>query len=140
MPNPRSNNAELGAQPGPQPAPPITSYLSWGRNCRAAHRGIFRPSWMDELTRFDHAGAPVLAYGLGRSYGDSCLNDGGYLIDTAGLDHILAFDAASGLIRCSAGVSLATILQLAVPRGWFLPVTPGTKFVTVAGAVANDVP
>jgi len=81
----------------------------------------------------------VLAYGLGRSYGDSCLNDGGYLIDTSGLDHVLAFDSATGVICCSAGVSLATVLQVAVPRGWFLPVTPGTKFVTVAGAVANDV-
>jgi FAD/FMN-containing dehydrogenase len=118
---------------------PVTSYLSWGRNCRAVHRNVYRPAWIDELGRFDDADAPVLAYGLGRSYGDSCLNDGGYLIDTSALDHVLAFDTETGVIRCSAGVSLATILQLSIPRGWFLPVTPGTKFVTVAGAVANDV-
>jgi FAD/FMN-containing dehydrogenase len=118
---------------------PVTGYYSWGHNCRASHRGVFRPAWLDELGRFDHADAPVLAYGMGRSYGDTCLNDGGYLIDTRGLDHVLRFDAETGLMRCSAGVSLAGILQVAVPRGWFLPVTPGTKFVTIAGAVANDV-
>jgi FAD/FMN-containing dehydrogenase len=55
------------------------------------------------------------------------------------MNHVISFDAGSGRIRCAAGVSLATILQIAVPRGWFLPVTPGTKFVTVAGAIANDV-
>lgn len=118
---------------------PVTSYFSWGRNLLAAHRGVYRPNWADELGRFDHADAPVLAFGLGRSYGDSCLNDCGYLIDTAAMNHVISFDAGSGRIRCAAGVSLATILQIAVPRGWFLPVTPGTKFVTVAGAIANDV-
>jgi FAD/FMN-containing dehydrogenase len=130
-PNPESGQ--------PTVPPPVTDYFSWGRNCRASHRGVFRPGWLDELVRFDDADAPVLAYGLGRSYGDTCLNDGGYLIDTKGLDHVLAFDPETGLMRCSAGVSLASILEIAVPRGWFLPVTPGTKFVTIAGAVANDV-
>jgi FAD/FMN-containing dehydrogenase len=124
---------------GGQAPPPVTSYLSWGRNSRAVHRGVFKPSWADELGRFDDADAPVLAYGLGRSYGDSCLNDGGYLIDLTAMDHVLSFDAATGLMRCAAGVSLASIQQVAVPKGWFLPVTPGTKFVTIAGAVANDV-
>jgi FAD/FMN-containing dehydrogenase len=133
MPN---SNSDRGQPPPPQP---VTSYLSWGRNCRAAHRNVFRPSWADELGRFDDADAPLLAVGLGRSYGDSCLNDGGYLIDTTAMDHVLSFDAATGLMRCAAGVSLAAILQVAVPQGWFLPVTPGTKFVTIAGAVANDV-
>ena len=90
--------------------------ISWGRHCRAAHRGVFRPSWADELGRFDDADAPVLAFGLGRSYGDSCLNDGGYLIDTTAMDHVMSFDAASGRMRCAAGVSLASILQVAVPR------------------------
>ncbi len=105
----------------------------------AAHRNVYRPNWADELGRFDDADAPVLAVGLRRSYGDSCLNDGGYLIDVTAMDHVMSFDRALGLIRCAAGVSLATILQLAVPQGWFLPVTPGTKFVTIAGAIANDV-
>jgi FAD/FMN-containing dehydrogenase len=134
----KSGSASSGGQPALQPRP-VTSYLSWGRNTRPAHRSVFRPSWADELGCFDDADAPLLAFGLGRSYGDSCLNDGGYLIDISAMDHVLAFDAATGLMRCAAGVSLAAMLQVAVPQGWFLPVTPGTKFVTIAGAVANDV-
>ncbi len=118
---------------------PNSSYRSWGRHPVAVHRGVCRPNWADELGPFDDADAPVLAFGLGRSYGDSCLNDGGYLIDIAGMDHVMSFDAGSGRMRCAAGVSLASILQIAVSRGWFLPVTPGTKFVTIAGAIANDV-
>ena len=81
----------------------------------------------------------MLPVGLGRSYGDSCLLDGGTLLAARGLDRFIAFDQATGLLRCEAGVSLAEILDFAVPRGWFLPVTPGTKFVTVGGAIANDV-
>jgi FAD/FMN-containing dehydrogenase len=122
------------------PSPlPIGSYHSWGGHFLARHRGVYRPSWADEFSRFDDADAPVLAFGLGRSYGDSCLNDGGYLIDISAMDQVLSFDPASGLLRCAAGMSLAKILQMIVPRGWFLPVTPGTKFVTIAGAIANDV-
>lgn len=124
----------------PSPArQPVTSYRSWGRTSNPAHLDVYRPTWPDELTRFDDLSAPSLAVGLGRSYGDSCLNDGGYLIDTTGMDHVMSFDTASGVMRCSAGVSLASVLEIAVPQGWFLPVTPGTKFVTIAGAVANDV-
>jgi FAD/FMN-containing dehydrogenase len=81
----------------------------------------------------------VLPYGLGRSYGDSCLNDGGTLLLTLGLDRFLALDEARGLISCEAGVSLGEILRLVVPRGFFLPVVPGTKEVTIGGAIANDV-
>lgn len=81
----------------------------------------------------------LLPYGNGRSYGDVCLNAGGTLLSTRGLDRFIAFDPASGVLRCEAGVLLADILDLCVPRGWFLPVTPGTRFVTVGGAIANDV-
>ncbi len=81
----------------------------------------------------------MLAVGLGRSYGDSCLLDGGILLRTRGLDRLIDFDQHTGLLRCEAGVSLAEILDFAVPRGWFLPVTPGTKYVTVGGAIANDI-
>ena len=87
---------------------------------------------------------PILAFGRGRSYGDSCLNEGGLLIDTRRLDRFLSFDPETGVLVCEAGVTLADILALTqrpLPDGnyWFLPVTPGTKFVTVAGAIANDV-
>jgi FAD/FMN-containing dehydrogenase len=81
----------------------------------------------------------VLGYGRGRSYGDSCLNTGGVLIGSDALDHFIAFDDEAGLLTCEAGVTFADVIALALPRGWFLPVTPGTKFVTVAGAIANDV-
>jgi FAD/FMN-containing dehydrogenase len=81
----------------------------------------------------------VLAYGCGRSYGDSCLNNGGSLLDTTPLNRFITFDETNGLLRCEAGVTLAEILNVIVPRGWFLPTTPGTKFITVGGAIANDV-
>lgn len=85
------------------------------------------------------SGATVLPYGLGRSYGDSCLNDQNVLLLTRPLDHLLDFDAENGLICCEAGVSLEEILRLILPHQWFLPITPGTKFITVGGAIANDV-
>lgn len=81
----------------------------------------------------------LLPYGNGRSYGDSCLNPGGTLLTLRGLDRFIAFDADTGVLACEAGTLLADILDLAVPRGWFLPVTPGTRYVTVGGAIANDV-
>ncbi len=85
------------------------------------------------------ASRPGLAYGLGRSYGDVCLNPDGLLWKSAALDHYLAFDDATGILRCEAGVTLRDIQRLFVPRGWSLPVVPGTQLVTVGGAIANDV-
>jgi FAD/FMN-containing dehydrogenase len=81
----------------------------------------------------------VLPYGNGRSYGDSCLNIGGALLKTRALDRFIAFDTESGSLICESGVLLADILRLTAPRGWFVPVSPGTQFVTVGGAIANDV-
>src|SRR5204863_4681990 len=66
-------------------------------------------------------------------------NGDGALIDTTGLDHFISFDRSTGALVAEAGVSLAEILKLAIPAGYFLPVTPGTKFVTLGGAVASDV-
>lgn len=80
-----------------------------------------------------------MAIGLRRSYGDSCLNSGGALIDMRGLDRFIAFDAESGILRAEAGVSFSEILRLVAPKGWFPPTTPGTRFVTLGGALANDV-
>ena len=110
---------------------------SWGR--------VFTPS-QSVVTLRDRSlalpdGAPgsLLPYGVGRSYGDCCLNDGNSVIRARALDRFIAFDAQSGVLRCEAGVLLGEIADFALPRGWFLPVTPGTKFVTVGGAIANDV-
>jgi FAD/FMN-containing dehydrogenase len=82
---------------------------------------------------------PGLAHGMGRSYGDSCLNPEGTLWMTRGLDHFIAFDPDTGRLVCEAGVLLRDIQRLVVQRGWLLPVTPGTQMVTVGGAIANDV-
>jgi FAD/FMN-containing dehydrogenase len=84
-------------------------------------------------------GGTVLPYGNGRSYGDSCLNVGGALVQTRSLDRFIRFDRQTGVLACEAGVLLADILRLIVPAGWFLPVVPGTCYVTVGGAIANDV-
>lgn len=114
-----------------------TDYASWGRYPRSAparvERIAARPRRLPETDR------PMLAYGQGRSYGDSCLNNDGLVLDMRGLDRFIAFDPATGVLECEPGVQLADILELAVPQGWFLPVTPGTQFVSVGGAIANDV-
>ena len=116
-----------------KPAPKITS---WGGLTARDTIALAPEAWL--AAPLPQQG-PVLAYGNGRSYGDSCLNDGGRLIMASRLDRVLAFDRESGLVTCEAGVLLDTLLKLVVPTGWFPPVTPGTSFVTIAGAVANDV-
>ena len=114
-------------------------YLSWGRNFRYRHE-IKKLFWLtDNFSTLFSSEKKVLPYGLGRSYGDSCLNGDGVLIDVSGLNHSIFFDRAAGVIRCEAGITLAQILEIIVPEGWFLPVTPGTKYVTLGGAIANDV-
>jgi len=112
------------------------SLLSWGRYPRVEQEAV--PLFWRHEPLPEVAGT-VLPRGLGRSYGDSCLNEGGTLLLCTGLDRLIDFDAETGLLTCEAGVSLETILDFAVPRGWFPPVTPGTRFVTVGGAIANDV-
>ncbi len=82
---------------------------------------------------------PGIAFGMGRSYGDECLNPGGTLWNTTGLGRFIAFDAEAGRLTCEAGVLLRDIQDVFVPRGWMLPVTPGTQMITVGGAIANDV-
>lgn len=80
-----------------------------------------------------------IARGLGRSYGDAAVNGGGGVLDYSRLNRMLAFNRGTGVLECEAGVSLAEILDTFVPRGFFLSVLPGTKFVSVGGAIANDV-
>ncbi len=125
--------------PAAAPAGPARTYESWGRWPRAAPRAVVSANWSCDPPDLASLGRPLLAYGLGRSYGDACLNDGGVLLDTAAMDRILSFDREAGVVRCEAGVSLAALLDVITPHGWFLPVTPGTRFVTVGGAIANDI-
>ena len=84
---------------------------------------------------------PVLARGLGRSYGDAAVPaaPGARVLETVRADRVLGFDQGSGRLTCEAGLSLAEVLRIFLPRGWFPPVTPGTRFVTVGGCVACDV-
>ena len=113
------------------------SHPSWGRYPASQPARVQRPG--ARPSALPASDTPVLAYGNGRSYGDSCLNNDGMLLDMGSLDRFIAFDPATGVIECEAGVLLADILELVVPQGWFLPVTPGTQFVSVGGAIANDV-
>ena len=80
-----------------------------------------------------------ISHGLGRSYGDAALNKDGGVVGHTRLNRFLAFDAHTGVLECEAGASLDEILHYFLPRGFFLPVTPGTKFVTIGGAIAADV-
>lgn len=110
--------------------------LSWGRYPRQPQRVYSLWNRHAPLPTLD---VKLLPYGNGRSYGDVCLNSEGALLHTRGLDHFISFDREHGCLTCEAGLTLADILTVIVPRGWFLPVTPGTKFVTLGGAIANDV-
>ncbi len=111
---------------------------SWGNVIRAPHTMYGMHGRSDAFPALP-AASTVLPFGNGRSYGDSCLNVGGALLQTRGLDRFIGFDRETGVLACEAGVLLAEILRLVVPGGWFLPVVPGTCFVTVGGAIANDV-
>jgi decaprenylphospho-beta-D-ribofuranose 2-oxidase len=123
---------------GRRTAPRLT-VCGWGRYPRSTAE-IWRPEKLSELSEALAASSkPVLARGLGRAYGDAALNNGGSLINLTRLNRMLAFDAQSGSLRCEAGVTFAELLEIFVPRGFFPPVTPGTKFVTLGGALAADI-
>jgi FAD/FMN-containing dehydrogenase len=130
----------MAVPPVMSPTVPTTSATtSWGRVSRAASH-VREPAYLDAFRAAFAAGeGSALAHGLGRSYGDVCLNDGGHLLRTGRLDRVIAADWAKGVVRAEAGLTIGALLTLCVPRGWFVPVTPGTKFVTLGGAVANDV-
>lgn len=112
-------------------------YRSWG-GTPSAHQTVIPLFWAREnLPEIQNY--PALPFGNGRSYGDVCINNGGTLLETRKLDRFVDFNFQDGEVTCEGGVLLAEILNLIVPQGWFLPVTPGTRFVTVGGAIANDV-
>ena len=113
------------------------SVRSWGNYPKVEHAAVVALPWRHQ--GLPRAAGTMLAGGLARSYGDSCLNEGGMLVRTTGLDRLIEFDRAKGVLACEAGISLAQVLSIAVPAGWFLPVVPGTAWVTVGGAIANDV-
>jgi len=112
-------------------------FQSWGR-VQSVHSPCLDLAWLPDRLPMPKS-SKWLAYGLGRSYGDSCLLSGGVMVRTTGLKRLIMFDRQTGVLRAEAGVSLSDILEVVVPAGWFLPTTPGTRFVTIGGAIANDI-
>lgn len=116
--------------------------LSWG-NYPAFPQVPIACYWRDDLEAvflaLSERHGSTLAYGSGRSYGDSCLAASDHVLHTRALDRFLGADWSAGVLTAECGVTLEEILAVAIPRGWFLPVTPGTKHVTLGGAIANDV-
>jgi len=116
----------------------MVAVSSWGRLGSFEHKvlTLFDQHQVVQQLKSNRKG---IAHGMGRSYGDVCLNPNGVLWKTTGLDHFISLDENTGRLSCEAGVLLRDIQRLVMPRGWILPVTPGTQLVTVGGAIANDV-
>jgi len=116
--------------------PTTTSVSNWGNYPKLeAIVNSFRST--KELKALLNTNNNFIARGNGRCYGDSSLNR--HILSTTKYDNIVAFDSAKGVITCQAGVSFDDLIQFLVPKGFFLPVTPGTKYITVGGAVASDI-
>ncbi len=115
----------------------LQDHESWGRLDNRARPAISPDDYEDRLGSLEAEG--YLPFGNGRSYGDSCHNDRGTLIESRRHGRIIAFDPGTGMMTCEAGVTLREVLERAIEHRFFLPVTPGTAFVTVGGALANDV-
>ena len=110
----------------------------WGRYPRIHAQGTSFANEGELTAALQHTGkTPCIVHALGRSYGDSALAPNALL--SRRMDSMLDFDAQSGVLICEAGVSLADIVESMLPRGWFLSTTPGTRFVSVGGAIASDV-
>ena len=112
---------------------------SWNRAPSVAHARVEALTLAASPLPALSEGETALVHGNGRSYGDVCLNPDQTIFLARGLDRFIAFDRQSGRLTCEPGVLLGEILDLVAPMGWFLPVTPGTRFASVGGAIANDV-
>ncbi|MCD1634201.1 FAD-binding oxidoreductase [Martelella mediterranea] len=120
----------------------VDDFQSWGRVVKAQHR-VAVPHWRDELQGLVATAVgkdqPLLAAGLRRSYGDSVLNPAGAVIRMDQVSRMISLDRENRLLRAEAGASFDMLIPLLLENQLFLPVTPGTRFVTLGGAVANDV-
>ncbi|MFJ2767456.1 FAD-binding protein [Streptomyces sp. NPDC087300] len=118
----------------------VVSVSGWGRTAPTTAR-LVRPRTQEEAVAAvrdcgERGGIPR---GLGRAYGDAAQNAGGAVFDMTGLDRVHAIDADAGTVVCDAGVSLHRLMEVLLPLGWFVPVTPGTRYVTVGGAIGADI-
>ncbi len=110
----------------------------WGRTARTVGT-VTRPACVDDVAHALAGARHVVARGMGRSYGDAAQCSGGLTVDVTGLSHIGEVDDATGTIEVDGGASLHELMKRIVPAGWFVGVTPGTRYVSVGGAIAADV-
>ncbi|GHA14713.1 oxidoreductase [Streptomyces tauricus] len=116
------------------------SVTGWGRTAPTAARLVRPRSYEEAVAAVRECGARGgIARGLGRAYGDAAQNAGGAVFDMTGLDLVHAIDVDGGTVLCGAGVSLHRLMEVLLPLGWFVPVTPGTRYVTVGGAIGADI-
>ncbi|MEU3291739.1 FAD-binding oxidoreductase [Streptomyces longwoodensis] len=116
------------------------SVTGWGRTAPSVARLIRPRTYEEAVAAVRTCGARGgIPRGLGRAYGDAAQNAGGAVFDMTGLDRVHAVDADGGTVLCGAGVSLHRLMEVLLPLGWFVPVTPGTRYVTVGGAIGADI-
>ncbi|HTV70274.1 MAG TPA: FAD-binding oxidoreductase [Rhizobiaceae bacterium] len=115
------------------------AYQSFGRVNRPASKVLDAAAAMKLLQSRNAKPNSLLGFGNGKSYGDSCLNESGSVVDMRPMNRILGFDPVTGMIEAEAGALLSEIIAYTAPHGWFPAVVPGTQFVTLGGAIANDV-
>lgn len=108
----------------------------WG-HYSVVNAQILKPTKINDLSKLIQVNKNIIARGLGRSYGDSANSN--TVLDTTSLNSILKFDSESGVISCESGVSIKEMNELTIPKGWFVPVTSGSSYVTLGGAIASDI-
>jgi len=123
-----------------------TLLSGWGRTAptaarvvRAVHPDVVDRAMAEAVAVAADGGRGIVARGLGRSYGDAAQNAGGAVVDATWLDTFHDVDLDSGIVTVGSGVSLQSLMERLVPLGWFVPVSPGTRLVTVGGAIAADI-
>ncbi|MGZ5211608.1 MAG: FAD-binding protein, partial [Kaistella sp.] len=114
----------------------IKQVTNWG-NFPVVEKEIRSEDSIEKIKDFVRNNNEVIARGNGRCYGDASLSE--HIFSTKRLNKFISFDRLNGVIECESGVLLSQVLEVIVPQGYFLYVTPGTKFITVGGAIASDV-
>ena len=117
----------------------INKYEAFGRFPKVNPKDIKNVVWKEDIFNGLKGSDKLLPRGFGKSYGDSCLINNGTLLDITNLNHLISYNPQDRIIEAEAGIQFSDLLKFLVPRKSFLPVTPGTKFSSLAGAVANDV-